>query len=219
MARALSFKILVPAGLLLLVTAAFGIWLLAANESDAAGDRPDFQANLDFFKRGRADFAVCVSDYTDAARSASDLTNRLEASVDVNKSELWRDTFLEEESIVVDSPCPKGPTFNENTRDVMDHLASVPIVEEPGPYILYVHVLDDAHFALIDELKLGGRIMAQEMADFTPNQVAGYEQVAAALYMTRAEFDEPAFLSRQIAEALGCTEGCAPQDGEIPVAQ
>ena len=164
---------------------------------------------MEFFKRGREEFAICVSDYTTTAGNSSDLTAHVRTAVDDNKAGFWRDTFLEAEPIIVDGPCPKGPTFDENTRDVMEHLGNIPIVEEPGPYILYVHVLDESHFALIDELKLGGHIMTQELADFTPNQVAGYEPVAVALYLTRAQFEDPVFLARQLAQALGCNEGCA----------
>ena len=193
----------------IMVGIAIGVWLLSTGGSGQAGTRPDFERNLDFFKRGREDFAICVSDYTATAGSSSELRSRVRTSVDENKAGFWRDTFLEAEPIVVDSPCPKGPTFDEHTRNAMEHSGSVPIVEEPGPYIPYIHVLDESHFALIDELKLGGRIMEQELADFSPNQVAGYEQVAAALYLTRVEFEDPAFLARQVAEALGCTEGCA----------
>lgn len=204
--KSASFLVLAIAAL---VGTGVGLWLLSSTNEREAGVRPAFERNLEFFKRGREDFAICVSDYTATAESSSGLTSRVRAAVGKNKAGFWQDTFLEAEPIVVDSPCPKGPTFDENTRNLMEHLGSIPIVEEPGPYILYVHVLSEPHFALIDDLKLGGRIMEQELADFSPNQVAGYEQVAAALYLTRAEFEDPVFLARQVAEALGCTEGCA----------
>ncbi len=193
----------------LLVGAGIGVWVFLSTNEGEAGLRPGFERNLEFFKRGREDFAICVSDYTATAGNTSDLTAHVGNAVDDNKAGLWQDTFLEAEPIIVESPCPKGPTFDENTRDVMEHLGNIPIVEEPGPYILYVHVLEQSHIAVIDELKLGSYIMTQELADFSPNQVAGYEPVAVALYLTSAQFDDPVFLAQQIAKALGCTEDCA----------
>lgn len=195
--------------LALLIGAAIGALLLGSRGAGEAEQREDFAHNLEFFKRGREDFAVCVSDYTNAALSESNLLSRVETAVGENKATLWDNSFLENEPILVDSPCPKGPTVTAETGDVMDYLSSIPVVEEPGPYILYVHVVGRPVLDTLDRLNLT-RIQRQELADFTPNQPAGYEQVAAALYLSREEFEDGEFLARQIAEALGCTEGCAP---------
>jgi hypothetical protein len=178
-----------------------------------AGPPPEDAQNSEFFKRGRPDFAICVSNYTDAAASSSSLTTHVTEAVEKNKATLWKNSFLAEEDIKIDSPCPKGPTFDESTTDVMDHLGSIPIVEEPGPYILYVHVLEPSYFAIIERLKLGGRIMPQEFVDPDPSKPGGNEQRAAGLYLTLGEFQQPEFLARQVAEAIGCTEGCA---GPVP---
>lgn len=196
----------------LLLGAAIGTFLLVSNGQGEAGPRADFEQNSEFFRHGRDEFAICVSDYTAPSADAAGLSGRVERAVDNNKAALWKGSFLEVEDIQVDSPCPKGPTFDENTANLMEHIANVPIVDEPSPFILYVHVVSPELLATIDRLGLGGRILPQELFDATPNQIAGYEQVAAALYLSREEFERPEFLARQVAEALGCTEGCAPQD-------
>lgn len=194
----------------LLLGAAVGTFLLVSDGQGEAGPRADFEQNSEFFRHGRSEFAICVSDYTGPSANGAGISGRIEGAVASNKAALWKGSFLEFEDVRVDSPCPKGPTFDESTADLMEHLGNIPIVDEPGPFILYVHVLEPELLATIDRLKLGGRIMPQELFDATPNQIAGYEQVAAALYLSREEFERPEFLARQIAEALGCTEGCAP---------
>ena len=171
-------------------------------------EREDFQHNSDFFKRGRPDFAICVSDYTADPASKSDLVSRVEGATDENKDTLWKDTFLEAEPVKVESPCPAGPTIDENTTDVSQYITGIRIVEEPGPYVLYVHVVDASLLATLDRLNLE-HVVPQEYIDPSPNQPAGYEQVATAIYLSRAEFETPEFLARQVAEALGCTESCS----------
>ena len=192
-----------------LVGAGVGLWLLSSTGEGEAGPRADFEQNSEFFKRGRSEFAICVSDYTDPSANISDLSARVERAVEENKAALWKGSFLEVEDIKVDSPCPKGPTFDERTANLMEQLGNIPIVDEPGAFILYVHVVGPELLATIDRLKLGGRIMPQELFDDSPNQIAGYVQVAAALYLSRTEFEQPEYLARQVAEALGCTEDCA----------
>lgn len=187
----------------LLLGAAVGIFLLVSDGQGEAGPRADFEQNSEFFKRGRQEFAICVSDYTDPSANRSNLSARVERAVEENKAAVWKGSFLEVEDVQVDSPCPKGPTFDESTANLMEQLGNIPIVDEPGPFILYVHVVGPDLLATIDRLKLGGRILTQELFDDSPNQIAGYVQVAAALYLSRAEFEQPEFLARQIATALG----------------
>lgn len=186
-----------------LVGAGVGLWLLSSTGEGETGPRANFQQNSEFFKRGREEFAICVSDYTDPSAAGSGLSARVERAVEENKAAVWKGSFLEVEDINVDSPCPKGPTFDESTANLMEQLGNIPIVDEPGPFILYVHVVGPDLLATIDRLKLGGRILTQELYDDSPNQIAGYVQVAAALYLSRAEFERPEYLARQISTALG----------------
>lgn len=200
---------------------AFGIvigsaFVLVARDDEASGEqRPEFRAAAEFYKRGREDFKICVSDYTDRAGSASTLADATKEAIGANKDDLWKGTFLEFETVKVESPCPAGPTFTDDTADVMEFLDSIPVVDSPGPYILYVHVVPQSTIDTLDRLK-PGRILVQEFVDPDPNQPGGLEEVAAALFMTNEEFAGPAHLARQIAEALGCTEGCGPPAEAAP---
>ena len=206
---ATSRSLLLTTGALVIGLGAGAFLLFSVLGGEEAGSQDeDFARNSEFFRRGRPDFALCVSDYTGDPLSGSELSARLKRAVDHNKANLWKNSFLEVEDIKVESPCPKGPPVSENTADVNQYLLDIDVVDQPGPYVMYVHVVDAPLLATLDRLNLG-RIMPQEYIDPNPNQPAGYEQVASSLFLSRDEFEQPDFLARQVAEALGCTELCA----------
>ena len=185
-----------------------GAFLLSSVLGGEAAPRQDLAENSDFFKRGRTGFALCVGDFSNSPATGSELSSGLTRAVDDNKSGLWKGSFLEVEDVKVKSPCPAGPTVDESTKDVLQYLGDIRIVDKPGPYIVYVHIVNASLLATLDRLNLG-RVLPQEYIDPSPNQPAGYQQVASGVYLSRDEFEKPEFLARQIAEALGCTEACA----------
>lgn len=78
--------------------------------------------------------------------------------------------------------------------------------------MLYIFVVGPETLDILTKLNLE-RIIPHEFIDPNPNQPAGYQEVAAALYVSSEEFQDQAYVARQIAESLGCTESCSATAG------
>ena len=170
--------------------------------------RQDFARNSEFIRSGRPAFAICISDLTTNALAPADLSSRIGDATKENRRTLWKGSFLEAEPIVIESPCPTGPSIDEKTSDISQYLADIRVVDKPGPYVVNVFVVEPSFLDTLARLNLG-RVEPYEFIDPDPRQPGGYQQVSAAVYVSAAEFDQPAFLARNVAEALGCTETCS----------
>ena len=194
-----------------IVGLAAGVFILTSVFPGQA-ERKDFADNAAFLKQGRLSLSLCVSDMTGDRAPASDIVSQIQGARDANKSSLWKNSFLESEPLDVTTPCPTGPTVGKGTIGVEDYLTSIRVVDKPGPYVLYVFVVSPETLDILARLNLD-RVIPQEYIDPDPNQPAGYQQVATALYVNAEEFRDQAYLARQIAESLGCTERCSATAG------
>jgi hypothetical protein len=175
-------------------------------------ERADFAQNAEFIKRGRPDIALCVSWHRGSPDDPveQELSSRLESALGDNKRGIWRGSFLESEPLIVESPCPVGPTVDGSTTDVMEYITDLRVVDSPGPYAVYVFVVGPAHLEALDKLNVG-RVVPHEYVDPDPQRPGGYEQVASAIYLSAEDYEKGDVLARRVAEALGCTEECAPR--------
>jgi len=171
-------------------------------------DRQDFADNAAFLKHGRRSLAVCVSDVSGTLGKEADVASLVENARDDNKRSLWKNSFLESEPLSVKAPCPVGPTVSKDTASIDEYLTSIRVVDTPGPYVLYIFVVDQETLQTLAKLNLE-RVIPHEFIDPDPDEPAGYVQVAAALYVSREEIQDRSYIARQIAQALGCTEACS----------
>lgn len=184
-----------------------GVLLLQTDLRTQAEPGAEFSDSAEFLKRGRPELAIGVRWGVGGESGGAKHTGNVEEAIAANKDALWRNTFLEFERIRVEEPCPKGPPVG-SASDIGSYLAQIDVVDDPSPYIVFVHVVGDETLKTLDELNLG-RIVPQEYVDGSPGSPGGYEQVSAALHVTEQEFEDIDLLGRYIAEALGCTEACS----------
>lgn len=170
--------------------------------------RQDFADNLEFLKRGRPVIALCVSDLRTRGANETDALSRVDEAIAANRNSLWKGSFLEEERIDVDSPCASTPTVDSAT-DFLEYITDIRVVDQPGPHILNVFVVDSGFLETLSKLNLG-RVIPHEYIDGAPGRPGGFQQVSSAFYVTAVELEDRDFVARNVAEALGCTEECAP---------